>query len=544
MKPGQIQKRYKLFPMGIALLVACITFVIYLPALQNGFVGYWDDKTLVSTQNIKSLDLQFWWWAINDVSTGLWYPMLWLSLAIDYAIWALNPMGYHFTNIILHTVNTFLIFILILQLLRHANYTKDNLSKKAITVGTVTSLLFGIHPLHVESVAWVSERKDVLYAFFFLSSILAYLRYVSLSSRKFNYYIFCLIFFILALMSKPMAISLPIVLLILDFYPLKRLTARNMKPVLIEKLPFILLSLMLSVITVWGHPLKGGLQTLEIYTLSTRITLAIHAYVFYMTKILLPFNLAPLYPPPLRIDSFTFEYIWPFAAITVITVSSIQLIKRNRVFLATWLYYIVTLAPVIGVLQTGVQVVADRYTYLPSLGLFLLIGLGVSSAFERCSKRTIQISTIVALSFVLFILGVKTVKQIAIWHDPITLWFYEIKLFPNSYIAHNNRGAAYRDEGWLLEAKEEFQTAIKLNPSYAPSHNNLGAIYYLQGEFDAAIQEFKTAIRLNPNYDKARYNLGKVYLKKGLTDEARIEFEEASKLQPSLPAQKDETISP
>ena len=346
------QASYKIF--GISFFIILITLIVYLPALQNDFVNFDDNLYVYENQEIQSIDSKLLYWIPSVI---IWHPITMLSLAIDYAAWGLNPLGYHLTNILLHTFNTFLVFIMAIQLIG-CGIVKNRLEKKILVAAAVTALLFGIHPLHVESVAWISERKDVLSGFFYLLSLLAYFKYVySMDSKRLIYYGACLIFFIMALMSKPTAVSLPLVLLILDFYPLGRLS--NLKAALVEKLPFLALSLLLSLITIWVHQLGEVLKTLETYPLMLRIFVALRAFIFYLVKMILPFNLAPYYPYPGETAVLNFEYLMSLILVIAISLFCIRLLKRDRIFTAIWLYYIITLIPAIGIVKVGSFAAAD-----------------------------------------------------------------------------------------------------------------------------------------------------------------------------------------
>ncbi len=261
-----------------AIFVALLTFAIYLPVMKNGFVNWDDDLYVYENPNIESIDLDFFKWSFTSKVASLWHPLTLFSLALDYTLWGPSPWGFHLTNIILHALNTLLVFILTTDLIAYAGNGGNKCGKNNIIAGTVTALLFGIHPLHVESVAWVSERKDVLSAFFFLLSLIFYLKYACNNSKRSAFYIVCLTSFILALTSKPMAISLPFVLLILDYFPFKRLKTTEKVSVLIEKLPFVLLSLLMSTITIWASYSGGALKSLETYPFMMRIFTVIKAY--------------------------------------------------------------------------------------------------------------------------------------------------------------------------------------------------------------------------------------------------------------------------
>lgn len=506
------------FLRALAFLIAFITFAIYIPALQNGFVNWDDNFYIYENRNIQSIDVAFLKWIFTAVVVALWHPLTLLSYAFDYAIWGLNPFGYHLTNILLHTANTFLVFVLVIRLVGCSNQIAPICNKDvsrgyySIIAGIVAALLFGIHPMRVESVVWVSERKDVLCAFFFLLSALAYLKYTSSGhSKKQVFYAASLISFIFSLMSKPMAVSLPVVLLILDFYPLNRFTTgfKGTKVMIIEKLPFFLLSIAASLITIWASSAGAALEGLERLPFMTRLLVASKTSIFYLGKMILPQNLVPIYPYPVKIDPFSIEYLVPVFLLAVITILCLWLIRKERLFMAIWLYYIATLAPVIGIIQVGIQASADRYTYLPSLGPFLITGIGVVAVLNRCAKKAIQFSIIVALFLSLSVLGIRTVKQIYIWSNSITLWSHEIKLYPNaaaSYVAYNNRGKAYGALGNYNEAIKDYSKVIELNPLYADGYHVRGNIYLKLGNYQQAVGDYTFAIQLKTKYYKEAYS--------------------------------------
>lgn len=518
----------------LAFFVAFITFTTYLPALKNGFVNWDDNLYIYENQNIQSLDIGFLKWCITAVVSSLWHPLTLVSLALDHAIWGLNPWGYHLTNILIHSTNTFLVFILVIQLLEYNNLWRD--SKKALITGFITAILFGIHPVHVESVAWVSERKDVLSAFFYLSAMLAYIKYTSTTGlKKAALYSASILLFFFALLSKPMAISLPLVLLILDIYPIGRLTRnpRSTKWVLIEKLPFFLLAFLASVATVWAHSAQGGLRALETYPLVERIFVAVRAYLFYLVKMALPLNLAPWYPYPEKISFFTSEYAGALIALTIITIFATRSLKTNKVFFAIWFYYIITLAPTTGIVQVGGQAAADRYTYLPSLGPFIFTGLGVGYLFDRWSKRQYRLAAVVAVILLSTLLINTTVKQIAIWRDSITLWSYEIELFPESSAEiYSNRGLAYDGLGNYQYAIKDYNKAIELGPETAKIYISRGNTYDSLGDYQQAIKDYSKAIELAPQNAKAYVNRGRVYRSAGDYQQAIKDYSKAIEIDP------------
>jgi Tfp pilus assembly protein PilF len=349
-----------------------------------------------------------------------------------------------------------------------------------------------------------------------------------------NYFL-CLLFFILALMSKPMAVTLPVVLLILDVYPLERLEFRSslssQRRVLIEKLPFLGLSLASSVITVMAAQQKA-IVPLEVHPLGERLLIAIRTPIFYLSKMLFPVNLVPIYPYPSKISFLTIEYTGALILLVCITAFCIWSWKRHRIFLTTWAYYIVTLLPVSGIIQVGVQTVADRFTYLPSLGIFILVGLGAAQLIEKSVGRKNglifrKLSIIVPIIIILGLLSNLTIMQTRIWKDSITLWNYVLKIFPNdAWVAYYNRGKAFGYLDNYQKAIEDFKKTIKLNPHYAKAYYNIGVICdYHFIDYQQAIKNYSKAIELDPKYAIAYNNRGAVYATLGDYHKAIEDFD-------------------
>lgn len=529
----------------VAFFIALITLFVYLPALQNGFVNWDDPDYIYENQYIQSINFRFFQWMFSTFHMQNWHPLTWFSHAVDYGIWGLNPIGHHLTSIIFHVLNTFLVVILIIRLLNNrfvkllSPLSGNQYYQTTLITAALTGILFGLHPIHVESVAWVSERKDVLCAFFLLLSVLFYLQYTSssLQKKKPLNYALCLSFFIFALMSKPMAVTLPVVLFILDIYPLERLEVRSAfnshRKVLIEKLPFLGLSLASSVITIVAQ--QREIVSFEV-NLIERFLIAFQAVSFYLFKMLWPTDLSPLYPYPSKISLLSLQYIAGLILVVGITAFCIWSWKKQKVFLAVWAYYIVTLLPALGIIKVGIQAAADRYTYLPILGPMLLIGLGISWLWEKSAakqKRLIfkRVYIITPTILLLSILSIMTIKQIEVWRDSMTLWNKELKLYsiPEAY---NNRGNAYLSLGNYQQAIEDFNKAIELDPNYAKAHNNRGLAYGSLGKYDLAIENFDATINLNNRESRAYYNRGNVFKALGNYQKAIEDYNRAIELNP------------
>jgi hypothetical protein len=464
----------------IATFIALITFAVYFPTLQNDFLT-WDDLAyVIDNSHIRSIDTKFFKWAFFDFYAANWHPLTWISHAVDYAIWGLDPRGHHLTSVIFHAVNTFIVVILVIRLVE---VSKENIRKSRLSgfldeqaillMGGVTGLLFGLHPLHVESVVWVAERKDVLCAMFFMLSIIAYIDFARSineetaqdnSLRRFIHkrYLLAVGFFMFALLSKPMAVSLPVVLLILDWYPLNRIRSlKTFKSALTEKIPFIALSLASSILTVVAQ--HAAMMTIERAPAATRLLISVRSLVLYLWKMVWPLKLSPYYPYPQDVSPLSVEYVASGVLVLAATIGCAMLAKKQKSWLSAWGYYVVTLIPVLGIVQVGGQSMADRYTYLPSLGPFLIAGLIIATLFQKIvllglwRQAFLSVGVVVAIGSLISLTYV-TIRQIDLWRDSYTLWTYVVKNESiRTTIAHFNLGYACEKKGLLNEAIEQFQ---------------------------------------------------------------------------------------
>jgi Tfp pilus assembly protein PilF len=500
---------------------------------------------------------------------------------MDYAVWGLNPLGHHLTSNILHALNTFVVVLLVMRLLESGqsvipasvlrSAAKDecpeSLLKKdpcyaplagmtnqfglstetnlKLIAAAITGLLFGLHPLHVESVAWVSERKDLLCALFFMLSVMMYTRYVTPPILPLNkgrreeglkgvtgkWYFLSLVFFVLALLSKPMAVTLPIVLLILDWYPFGRVRShRTFRAAFLEKLPFVALILAAAVLTVLAQRAGGTIRSMQFAPLSTRLLVGVKALVMYLWKMVLPLDLVPFYPYPKDASLLSIEYLSAIVLVGGITIACVIMAKRQKLWLSVWGYYVITLLPVIGIVEVGLQSMADRYTYLPSLGPFLLIGIIGAWVWERLERlenlglaaklltAAVSVTVFVSLSYL-------TVKQTGVWRNSIVFWSYVIEKEPERVPdAYNNRGSAFYKKGLTDKAIEDFDRAISLDPSYYEAYNNRGTAFLKLGLFDKAIADFDKTISMNPGHAAPYVNRGKAYFLMGWYVRAEEDF--------------------
>ena len=525
-------KKPRDFKYYLAASVALATLIVYLTCLQNGFIDWDDGPYVFANPRIHSLNAEFFRWAFFEFHSFNWHPLTWVSHAIDYALWGLNPLGHHLTSILLHAANAFLVSVLSMKLLavhmerstRYGQPTFLDHRTMLIAAGT-TGLLFGIHPLHVESVAWVAERKDLLCALFFLLGVTAYTNYVSrqqsVGSRQATGdgkdetgwknlltnkpYLMSLGCFILALLSKPMAVTFPLVLLILDWHPFDRIRSwKKFLPVFVEKLPFLALSLGSSILTVFAQKSGGALELMEIVPLDVRLLVAAKALIAYLGKMLWPLNLIPFYPYPRDVSLFSFEYVSVVALVVGITAAALIVANKQKLWFSIWCYYGVTLLPVLGIVQVGAQAMADRYTYLPSLGPFLAVGLAaawISAKVKASGKPCFIVGTSGAV-IVFVLLSYLTFEQIGRWKNDIDLWSYVIqKNSKDVLFAYYKRAQAYGKRGEYTKSIEDYNTVIAWNTEqYGKVYVDRGLTYLKIGQSWLAAADLRKACELGNDF--------------------------------------------
>jgi tetratricopeptide (TPR) repeat protein len=467
-------------------------------------------------QSITHLDLSFVRWAFTTFQVYNWQPLTWISYALDHAFWGMDPFGYHLTNVIIHIANTVLVMLLVARLFsaaRQRGRINAYPPSRMLSAAGMTGMLFGIHPLHVESVAWLAERKDVLYAFFYLLSLLSYLSYAIEPSRgrRIRFYFVCLVLFACSAMSKAMAVTLPVLLILLDLFPLRRLAGsgkERLRVLVLEKTPFFLISALVSLLAFTAQRAGGAMQTLEVITLEERILAAARAAYFYLEKILVPRDLAPFYPTFLPITVEAHDLL-VLAAYVVIVLSCLWPARRSFL-VSLWSSYFVMLLPALGLVKVGTQAAADRYAYMAILGPLLLIGLGVAFAAERISKgssRTRGVLFALCLGTLLAVLLTTiTVRQIRVWKDDIALWSREIEVYPYSVpIGYICRADAYSRRGMTEQAIADYSMAVQVDSQNSEAYYKRGKLYYVMGNMRLAADDFAQALLFNPDLHEARY---------------------------------------
>lgn len=541
-----------------ASLAALATFLLYLGTLDNGFVE-WDDKAYVTGNvHIRSFDGRMAAWAFTHFHAANWHPLTWISHAADYALWGPDPRGHHLTNNLLHAANTFLVVLLAAQLLLTGaerfppSGGRGSGEGASILIGAAaTGLLFGIHPLHVESAAWVAERKDLLCALFFLLSVLAYLRSARAEGPGdapmkpfFRILLWrhrtSFLLFIAAILSKPMAITLPAVLLLLDWYPLGRIRfAGDLRATLMEKLPFVAVSAASSVVTILAQRAGEAIVPFEVFPFTTRLLVAVQALASYLGKALVPGSLLPYYAYPASASLWSPGYLVPAVLVAAATAGSMALARRRPLWAAVWAYYVVTLLPVLGIIQVGNQAMADRYMYLPSIGPFLLPGIAAARTWDLAGasirwKLPVR-AFLAAVAFAAAAaLALATQAQIVVWKDGISLWNYVISKDPGAGpIPYNNRGELHYNSGRYELALADLDRAVSLAPADPTFYNNRGLARERVGMPIEALADYTRAIELSASYAAAYYNRGILSFKLNRPpDESLDDFDRAISLDP------------
>ena len=501
----------------VCLALAAATLVVYAPVRRHGFANF-DDPQYVSDNPAVAggLTAQAVSWAFTTRHAGNWHPLTWLSHLIDVQLYGLNAGSHHLTSVFLHLANTLLLFGL-LQRMTGAR------CPSAFAAG-----LFALHPLHVESVAWVAERKDVLSGLFFMLTLWAYVAYAHRPRR--STYALVLALFAMGLMAKPMLVTLPFVLLLLDVWPLRRRADPPVwRDLIVEKLPLFALSVASSVVTVVVQREAGAVKGLEAFPLGRRAANAAVAYVAYIGQTLWPARLAAIYPYPASLAGWAVG--GAVLVLVAVTLLAWRAARRHPHFLVGWLWYLGMLVPVIGLVQVGSQPRADRYTYLPLIGLFIVVAWGIPDLVLGRSRRAFVLWPASAL--VLLACMITARGQVRHWRSSIPLWEHAVKVTAGNYRAQHNLGHALAREGRTPEAITHYEEALRLKPDYAEAHNNLGSALADQGRIDEAIAHYDEALHLLPDYAEAHNNLGAALTGQGRTDEAVRHLSEAVRLEPS-----------
>lgn len=531
--------RFRRLELMVCLFLIVATISAFGQLRNHNFVNYDDSKYVTQNPHVQAgLTREGIIWAFTTSHAGNWHPLTWLSHMLDCQMYGLNAGGHHLTSLLFHIVNALLVFAVF-----------NRMTKGALWQSAFVAVLFALHPLHVESVAWAAERKDVLSTFFWMMTMWAYVLYVELP--RLSRYLLVLLFFALGLMAKPMLVTLPFVLLLMDYWPLERSKSfqsdhvessqsnRHLNPVyhrslgllVLEKAPFFVLVAVSSAVTFLVQRAGGAVKSLDVFPLHGRLANAIVSYVIYVWKFIWPSNLAVFYPHP------GMRPIWlvVVCVVLLLTVSVLVIRQRyRRPYLATgWLWYLGTLVPVIGVVQVGTQSMADRYTYVPLIGLLIIIAWGGADLTLRWTYRRFVLAT--SAGVILVALMMCTYLQLRHWRNSMTVLEHALDVTVDNNLAHYNLGQAFAEQGKFDEAIAHYSEAIRIKPHHPDAfnaYNNIGIALFCKGKLDEAIANYSKALRLKPDSANIYDNLGNALAKQGRLDEAIAHYSEALRIQP------------
>lgn len=536
-RPG---RRSEILVWILPLAIGLLTLLTFAPALRNGFVNWDDDRNIVNNHGYRGFDGDRLRWMFTTRFGGHYQPLTWLSFAADHAIWGLNPFGFHLTNVLLHAVAAALFFWIALQVLR---WVLDEAQTKTPTTlmwcAALAAAVFAVHPLRVESVAWATERRDVLSGVLIFATVLAYFRMIR-TGGSIAWLAVSVALFGASLLAKAAAMTLPLVLLVMDVYPARRMTqdGATWPRLVAEKAPFFVLAILAAGVAAAAQHSAGAMKSLAAFGLGERIIVACHGVVFYLVKFLLPAQLSPLYPLPGRDALFGVGFLVGIVVVILLTIAAIRFRRRFPSLLAAWICYLVLLAPVSGIVQSGKHLAADRYTYLSLLPLALLIAGGLLRLYTRCadrpeSKRTFTTFAVLASLYVPGLVGLS-LYQTTVWANSVSLWSHAIGIDPTNSIAYVNLGYALSEDGAHDRAESAFAVAVQLDERDPRAFNGWGLSLIEVNEPAQALAALEIAVRLDPDNPRYHVNFGYVLAGFERYQEAAAHFAAAIQLAPGL----------
>jgi hypothetical protein len=539
------QSGYNLILQLVSIIViTAAIFSTYIAALNHSFV--WDDiYYLLGNPYISHLDSGNIQWMLTSTHLSNWHPVTWFSYALDFYIYGgLDTYGYHLTNVILHTLNSILflyISFILLKIIFSQPYGQLSLpqNRKLFVSAFFGAIFFAVHPQHVESVAWVAERKDLLFLFFLQLAFLSYIKFIFTNKRKAIPYLLSVGLFALSLMSKPMAVTFPAILLLIDAYPLRRFGYSLVKSphipvqsglkILIEKIPYIVLSMISIFMTLSAQ--SQAIEKMEHLGIVSRLHNAFNSIIFYLQKTFVPLNLSPYYPHPHLDETTDINILITLAGFILISLVALYLLKLGRPALITaWSFYLVTLSPVIGIIQVGTQAAADRYTYLTTMPVYLFLSAGIFFILKK-SAMVLKVLTLAILFFLSITLINLSWSQVDIWSTRVDLWKHAARLYPDNGHINGNLASAYYSIGDYNSAARYYEEAIR-NGYFSVSHLTTAALAYIRLEnhhnalqlYYAAIDKHHDTPEIKPLLDCIYYNIVVINLKRGNTNEAKVAF--------------------
>jgi tetratricopeptide (TPR) repeat protein len=534
MQKESVFKKYSVLLICICLITSIL--LIYWQVQYFEFIDFDDNIYVTDNRYVqRGISLENFFWAFISIEAANWHPLSWLSLMLDYELYGLNAGGYHWTNLILHIVNSLFLFLIM-------NRMTGEMWKSAFVAS-----VFAVHPVNVESVAWVSERKNVLSMFFWIMTIWAYVFYVE--RPDFRRYLLVIVTFTLGLMAKPMLVTLPFVLFLLDYWPLGRFSLNDLRDnrnasnyesaikgikhfsvfrLILEKIPFFVLSAISSIVTVYAAKNFGAIKPLEKFPFDKRIVNAFISYSKYLEKTFWPDNLCIFYP--YWINFSIMQIFYAILLISVLTLFVLWAMKRYRYLAVGWFWYVGTLLPVIGLVQVGYHSMADRYAYGPLIGIFIMLAWGVSDIYSHWFYR--KDSLAITTWAVIILLMACTWLQVKYWKDSFTVYQRALAVTTNNHMALSGMGNVFLHQENLTKAADYYLKALHLRPDYADVRINLGIVYLKQGKYSNAISQFQEALKVKINSSKAHNNIGIALALQGKIDDAVTHFQLALKYDP------------
>jgi protein O-mannosyl-transferase len=532
----------------IPLAVFVIAALAFAPVLQNDFVN-WDDRVnILENRSYRGLSWKHLQWMFTTFHNSLYRPLTWITLGADYSLWGMNPSGYHLTSLVLHCAAAILFYYLSVQLLTLAASSRAKPDRAIDFAAGFAALIFAIHPLRVEPIAWVSGRENVVAGPFFILTLICYLRAIEIRERSASYWKWLVgawLAYALSLLGKGAGVTLPIALLVLDVYPLRRLSGgvkncltTETARIFLEKVPFFVLALAAGLLAIYGKQQSKLMYGLEEYGITDRVVQTVYGLVFYLWKTLLPIHLSNLY----EIETLSpLDWRFIFSAVLLVMITAVLWSYRRRFSwaLAGWVYYCVILLPYVGVAQNGPQIAADRYSYLACLPWALLAGAALLYSYRawqagRLNASMFFLARATAVGVVLA-LGLISWRQSQLWRDSATLWRHALAINEKSFFAHHFLGSALLADGRTAEAIGHFQRSLALNPRYASAHVGLANALAEQNQLEKSIQAYQTALTLDPDSMEVHYGFARVLAKIGNAEGAIEHYSRALALAPNDP---------
>lgn len=519
---SRLRDKNRLLNLLDVVLLVCVTFAAYVRVFSSGFIESYDDEMYITLNPVVSQG--FSWeslaWSFTSFVSGNWHPITWWSHLIDVSLFGLQPMGHHGVSLGIHIINSLLLYFFLLR------------ATGVRGCSLVAAALFGVHPLHVESVAWVAERKDVLSTLFILGALHAYLSFVV--TERLRFYLLLFVLLCCSLMAKPMMVTLPFLLLLLDYWPLERYRTYRWSTLVKEKLPLLVPVAIISTVTIAAQQWAGALKTLAGDSVAIRLGNGVYAYVIYLKKFFLPYDLASFYPYS-AVDSA--RVLAAFILLSAVFLFVWRNYSKKPWLVFGWVWFLVALVPVVGILRVGEQAYADRYMYVPMIGLIVIMVWSCVDIFQRF-RFSLVLNVVTAICLVT-VYATATAVQTGYWRDSYTLYSRELAVIKDNWHGHFGLANALAKQKEYEEAIRHYQAALVSRPNLIDAHNNLGSALRSLGRHQEAIPCFLKAMELNPNYLSAYFNLALTLTDIGDRREAAQLLQRVLAIEPSFREAKE-----